>query len=89
MNPDYAMTLTTEAMKVSLMVGAPLLGLGLLAGLVISIFQATTQINESSLQFLPKVLAALVGVLIFGPWMLTTLIDFARRMILLLPDLVR
>lgn len=89
MTPDFAMTLAQEALKTALMVGAPILGLGLAAGLLVSLFQATTQINEASLQFLPKVLAALVGLAIFGPWMLTTLVDFTRSMITMLPQLAR
>ncbi len=89
MTPDLALTLAQEAMKVALLVGAPILGLALLAGVVVALFQATSQVNEASLQFLPKVLAALVGAVVFGPWMLTTLVDFARRAILLLPELVR
>lgn len=89
MTAEFALTLAQEAMKTALMVGAPVLGLGLAVGLVIAMFQATTQINESSLQFLPKVLAALVGVALLGPWMLATLVDFARRLFSLLPDLVR
>jgi len=87
--PDYALSVTQEALKIALMVGAPVLGLGLAAGLLIAMFQATTQINEASLQFLPKVLAALIGVAIFGPWMLTTMIDFTRRMFESLPLLAR
>lgn len=89
MSPEYALSLGQEALKVALMVGAPILGLGLVAGLLVALFQATTQINEASLQFLPKVLAAVAGILIFGPWMLTTLIDFTRRLILMLPSLVK
>jgi len=71
------------------MVGAPVLGLGLAAGLIVSLFQATTQINEASLQFLPKILAAALGLIIFGPWMMNTMVDFARRMISLIPAMVR
>lgn len=89
MTPDSAVNLAQEAMKVALLVGAPVLGLSLAAGLLVAMFQATTQINESSLQFLPKVLAALAGMMLFGPWMLITLTDFARRMIQMLPALVR
>ncbi|HYF93947.1 MAG TPA: flagellar biosynthesis protein FliQ [Symbiobacteriaceae bacterium] len=89
MTPDFAMTLAQEALKTALLVGAPVLGLGLAAGLLVSLFQATTQINEASLQFLPKVLAALVGLAIAGPWMLTTLTDFARSMITMLPQLAK
>jgi flagellar biosynthetic protein FliQ len=87
--PEYALSLSQEALKTALLVGAPVLGLGLLAGLLVSIFQATTQVNEASLQFLPKILAALVGVTLFGPWMLTTMVDFTRNLFRLLPELVR
>lgn len=89
MSPDYALNLAQEALQTALMVGAPVLGLGLVAGLIIAMFQATTQINEASLQFLPKVLAAMVGIAIFGSWMLTTLLDFTRSMFALLPQLAR
>jgi flagellar biosynthetic protein FliQ len=89
MTSDFALSLSQESLKVALMVGAPVLGLSLLAGLVVSMFQATTQINEASLQFLPKVLVFLVSIALFGPWMLTTLVEFARRMFELLPQLVR
>jgi len=87
--PDLALSLGQEALKVALMVGAPVLGLGLAAGLIVSLFQATTQINEASLQFLPKILAAAVGLVLFGPWMLNTMLDFARRMITMIPAMVR
>lgn len=89
MTPDLAIDLAQEAVRIALFVAAPIVGLSLLVGLIISIFQATTQINEASLQFIPKILAALAGLIFFGPWMLTTLVDFTRRMILMLPDLVR
>jgi flagellar biosynthetic protein FliQ len=89
MTPEYALSLAQEALKVALMVGAPILGLSLAAGLVISLFQATTQVNEASLQFIPKVLAAALGVVLFGPWMLTTLLDFTRRLLIGMPGLVR
>lgn len=89
MTPDLALDLAQEAVRIALFVAAPVVGLGLLVGLIVSIFQATTQINEASLQFIPKILAALAGLIFFGPWMLTTLVDFTRRMIVLLPTLVR
>lgn len=89
MTPDYALSLAQEALQTALLVGAPILGLSLAAGLLISLFQATTQINEASLQFIPKVLAAVVGAVLFGPWMLATLVDFAHRLISSLPQLVR
>lgn len=89
MTPDFALSLGQEALKVGLMVGLPVLGLGLVAGLLVALFQATTQINEASLQFLPKILAAALGMVIFGPWMLNTMVEFTHRMITLIPEMVR
>lgn len=89
MTPEFALDLAQEAVRTALYVAAPVIGLGLLVGLLISIFQATTQVHEASLQFVPKILAALAGLIFFGPWMLTTLMDFARRMIQMLPEMVR
>lgn len=89
MTPDTAISLAQEAIRVALLVGAPVLGFGLIAGLLVSLFQATTQVNEASLQFLPKILAAMLGLLLFGPWMLNTMLDFARRMIQMFPQMVR
>mgnify|MGYP000150041534 CR=1 FL=1 len=89
MTPEFALGLAQEAVRTALFVAAPVIGLGLLVGLLVSIFQATTQVNEASLQFVPKILAAVAGLIFFGPWMLTTLMDFARRMIQMLPEMVR
>lgn len=89
MTPDGALSIAQEAIRVALFVGAPVLGFGLAAGLLVSLFQATTQINESSLQFLPKILAALVGLVVFGPWMLTTLMDFTRTVFQMIPQMAR
>lgn len=89
MTPEFALDLAQEAVRTALYVAAPVIGLSLLVGLLISLFQATTQVNEPSLQFVPKILAAVAGLIVFGPWMLTNLMDFARRMIALLPAMVR
>ena len=89
MTPEFALDLAQEAVRVALYVAAPVIGLSLLVGLLISLFQATTQVHEPSLQFVPKILAAVAGLILFGPWMLTTLMDFARRMMALLPAMVR
>lgn len=89
MTPEFALDLAQEAVRVALYVAAPVIGLSLLVGLLISLFQATTQVHEPSLQFVPKILAAVAGLILFGPWMLTTLMDFARRMMDLLPAMVR
>jgi len=89
LTPEFALDLAQEAVRVALYVAAPVIGLSLLVGLLISLFQATTQVHEPSLQFVPKILAAVAGLILFGPWMLTTLMDFARRMMDLLPAMVR
>lgn len=64
-----------------LLVAGPMIGLGLLVGLVISIFQATTQIQEQTLTFVPKIVAVLVAGAVFGPWMLRTMIEFSERLL--------
>jgi flagellar biosynthetic protein FliQ len=76
-----------EALQVTLLVAAPMLGFGLLVGLVISIFQAVTQINETTLTFVPKILAVSLALLLFMPWIINTLTDFARHMFALIPQL--
>ncbi|KXS40614.1 MULTISPECIES: flagellar biosynthesis protein FliQ [unclassified Candidatus Frackibacter] len=77
----------TALMKV-LMVTAPMLGLGLLTGLLVSIFQATTQIQEQTLAFIPKILAVLGAIIVFGPWMLNVLLDFVRNLFINIPSYV-
>jgi flagellar biosynthetic protein FliQ len=70
-----------DALLTVLLVAGPMIGIGLLVGLIISIFQATTQIQEQTLTFAPKILAILVSGVIFGPWMLRTMVDFSERLI--------
>jgi len=65
-----------QAIYVGVMVSAPLLGLGLLVGMVVAVFQATTQINEQTLVFVSKILATALAVIIFGSWMLQTLVNY-------------
>jgi flagellar biosynthetic protein FliQ len=74
---------------VAIMMAAPLLGVMLVVGIAISIFQAVTQINEMTLTFVPKVLAVFVVLVVFGPWMLSTMIGFTTRLFDYLPELVR
>ena len=84
------MVLTTgqEAMWLLLMVSAPILVTVLVVGLVVSIFQAITQIHEATLSFVPKLIAAVLVFAIAGPWMLSTLVDYIRRTIESIPTLV-
>ncbi|ARU62469.1 flagellar biosynthetic protein FliQ [Tumebacillus avium] len=79
MSADFIISLGQNAIWTLLMICAPLLGIGLLVGLVVSIFQATTQIQEQSLQFIPKLIATFVAMVVFGPWMLSLILDFTRN----------
>jgi len=74
-------SLGREALMTVLLVAGPMLGLGLLVGLIVSVFQATTQIQEQTLTFIPKILAVLGGAMLFGPWMLRIMTDFALRLL--------
>jgi flagellar biosynthetic protein FliQ len=77
---EFVIRLAGEAVLTVLKASAPMLLLGLVVGLLVSIFQATTQIQEQTLAFVPKILAILLGVLVFGPWILTTLVDFTYNL---------
>lgn len=76
----FAIHLGREALYVALLVAAPMLGLALIVGLIISILQATTQLHEQTLSFVPKLAAVFGGLAIFGPWMLTKLIEFTKNL---------
>ena len=76
MSGDMVIQLGQEALMVVLLVCAPMLGLGLSVGLMVSVFQATTSIQEQTLAFIPKIIAVFVAILIFGPWMLRVMLEF-------------
>lgn len=76
MSSEFIIGLAGQAVFTVLKVSAPMLILALSVGLLISIFQATTQIQEQTLAFVPKIIAVLIALLLFGPWILTTLVDF-------------
>ena len=84
-NAQMVLTMGQDALLTLLMVAAPILGIVLLVGLVISLFQAITQINEATLTFIPKLVAAMLALAIAGPWMLSMLVDFIRRTIESIP----
>jgi len=73
---DFVIGLAGQAIYGVLKISAPMLLSGLLVGLLVSIFQATTQIQEQTLAFVPKIIAVLISLLIFGPWVLNTLVGF-------------
>ena len=88
MNPQAVFTFGQQGLYTLLMVAAPMLLTVLAVGLLVSIFQAATQINESTLSFVPKIVAA-VGVLaVAGPWMLTTLVEYLQRTLQAIPTVV-
>jgi flagellar biosynthetic protein FliQ len=89
MTPDMIMTIARETIITSLLLAAPPLGIGLLVGLIISIFQAVTQIQEQTLTFVPKLVAILLSLLIFGPWMLNILTQFAVKILGNLGNVIR
>ncbi|WP_243556047.1 flagellar biosynthesis protein FliQ [Priestia megaterium] len=76
MNGEFVISLAEKGVYTILIVSGPLLLLALVVGLVISVFQATTQIQEQTLAFVPKIVAVLVGIVFFGPWMLSKMISF-------------
>lgn len=81
MSTDFIVALAAQAVYTVLKASAPMLLVGLIVGLLVSIFQATTQIQEQTLAFVPKVAGVLLSVLIFGPWILNTLVDFTYNLL--------
>jgi flagellar biosynthetic protein FliQ len=82
---QMVLTMGQEALLMLLMVSAPVLGAALLVGLLVSLFQAVTQINEATLAFVPKLIAVVAVFAIAGPWMLTMLVEYIRRTIEAIP----
>lgn len=80
MSENVILGLAKDALLTVLLVAGPMLGLGLVVGLLVSIFQATTQIQEQTLAFIPKILVILGAIILFGPWMLRVLLDFTNRL---------
>ena len=88
MTPTAVIELGRQAIEVTLMVSAPLFLAALVTGLLISIFQAATQINEMTLSFVPKLVAIFVTLVLAGPWMITLLTDFMRRLFESMPAMI-
>ena len=85
MSGDLVIQLAQQALMTVMLVAAPMLGLGLIVGLMVSVFQATTSINEQTLAFIPKIIAVFVAILIFGPWMLKLMVGFVTEVFVNLP----
>ena len=88
MDSQQDFTFGQQGLTLLLMVAAPLLLTVLVVGLVVSIFQAATQINEVTLSFVPKMVAAVVTLTIAGPWMLSTLVEYIQRTLQAIPSVV-
>jgi flagellar biosynthesis protein FliQ len=88
MNPQTVMALGQNALEMTLMVSAPLLLSALVVGLIVSVFQAATQINEMTLSFIPKLIAIFTALLLSGPWIITMMTDYMRRLITSIPTLI-
>jgi flagellar biosynthesis protein FliQ len=88
MNQDTVINLATQAMMLSLKIAGPILLLGLIIGLLVSIFQAVTSIQEQSLSFIPKIVGVAVLIVVLGPWMLGQLVDYVQNLYTAIPSLV-
>ncbi len=88
MTPESAMTIGRQALEVTIMLSAPLLLAALITGLLVSVFQAATQINEMTLSFIPKLLVMFVVMIVAGPWMLNLMLDYMRNLFTSLPSMV-
>ena len=88
MTPTTVIELGRQALELTLLVSAPLFIAALVTGLVISIFQAATQINEQTLSFVPKLIATFITLVLAGPWMITMMTDFIRRLFESIPSMI-
>ena len=88
MTPGTVMEIGRQALEVTLILAAPMLITALVVGLIISIFQAATQINEATLQFVPKLVAMFVVLILLGPWMLEYAMDYIQRLFNSIPQLI-
>jgi flagellar biosynthetic protein FliQ len=89
MTPEFVVSLAKECITLTLLLAAPMLTLGLVVGLLISIFQAVTSISEMTLTFIPKILAVFMGLLFFAPWMLEKITSFTTNLINNIPMYIR
>ncbi len=88
MTPETVMSIGQNALLTMLLVAAPVLLAALAIGLVVSVFQAATQINEMTLSFIPKLIGVFVTLVVAGPWMTTVLVDYVRRLFASIPGVI-
>lgn len=87
MTPESVMSIGRHAIEITLMIAAPMLLTALVIGLIVSIFQAATQINEATLSFIPKLVGIFIALIIAGPWMLSVMLDYMRGVFSGIPNL--
>ncbi|MBS1213561.1 MAG: flagellar biosynthetic protein FliQ [Proteobacteria bacterium] len=88
MTPTTVLEIGRQAVEIMLLVSAPLFLAALVTGLIVSVFQAATQINEMTLSFIPKLVAMFVTLIVAGPWMLTMMVDYMRRLFESIPGMI-
>lgn len=88
MTPEYMLNMARQAMQVAMMIGAPMLLVSLVVGLLVAVFQAATQLNEQTLSFIPKLLAVAATMVLAGPWVLGVIVDYTRDVLTNIPNYV-
>ncbi len=88
MTPELVLEIGRQAIEMTLMLAAPLLLSALVIGLIVSIFQAATQINEATLSFIPKLIGTFLVLILAGPWMLQLMVDYIRRLFEMIPQVI-
>jgi flagellar biosynthesis protein FliQ len=89
MTDSTVLDIVQKALTIAVMISAPALGLGLLVGVIVSVFQAATQIHEATLTFIPKIAAVAIALVVFGPWMLNTMVTFTSDLLGNIPLLIK
>ena len=89
MSPEFVIEIGQRTIETALFLSAPILITTLVVGLIVSLFQAVTQINESTLTFLPKIIAVAVSLMVFFPWMLSLMVGFTTNILTNIPDYIR
>ncbi len=89
MENDFVIEVVNQAIKVTLMLSAPMLIGALVVGVLVSIFQAVTRINEQTLSFIPKILVIIAALVIFSPWMMETMVSYTQDLFTSIPELIR
>ena len=88
MTPDTVLTIVEQALEMGVLLSAPMLLSALATGLLVSLFQAATQINEMTLSFIPKLLVLVLVLVVAGPWMINLMVDYMRRLFTSIPGLI-